>query len=384
MSDSDSGKGSPIIEYRSRTYFRHPKILDNDRNTKLHYLASKGDDESILQHIGNESPMIDPENYMNWTPLMMACRKGYASTVKILLDHRANATKINKYGMNVFHLAVVSGNLELVKLILDHLLIGGISRRHLEKQFSALSLAILFHHEEILEYLFSNHFQIDLATKVTGITPLMFAQAIDNSAAISFLLQNKADIKMKNFLGHTAVDIAVIRQQIKFINPEQKTATAEQPAQKQQEQTEKQNQNLKDMLQGKNVRQVPPPPLPAPPTILPPNLTPNQMPFIVVTPTELFNTPVAYMAPPNVPFNARKSSNISPMDMPPPPPVTPITPLTLTFPRQVFFPPEFSPCQVAYNMVDCYNSDLLNARINSSPGMFFSPPMLNVLSPRMQ
>ncbi|XP_076271385.1 uncharacterized protein LOC143203129 [Rhynchophorus ferrugineus] len=378
MSDDESGKGSPTIDYRPKIQQQHPKILDNDKNTKLHYLVSKGNEETILQYLGKEFPMIDSENYMGWTPLMMACRNGYISTTKILLEHHANATKVNRYGMNIFHLAVVSGKLELVKLILNHLLMGGISRRNLEKLFSTISLAILFRHQDILRFLVSQHFQIDLATKITGITPLMFAQAIDNTAAIKFLLQNKAETETKNFLGHTAVDIAVIRQKIKCINPNQNIMVSEslvQPITKPVT-TRMPIQPITNTIQGKD-------PEPPPPVITHPNLPSSQSPFIAVTPTEYINTPLAYITFPNHAFNTRKSSNVSPMEMPLPPPITPVTPLTISFPRQVFFPPDFSPCQVAYTLADCYNNDLLNTRINTSPGMFFSPPILHVLSPRI-
>ncbi|XP_030767885.1 serine/threonine-protein phosphatase 6 regulatory ankyrin repeat subunit B-like isoform X2 [Sitophilus oryzae] len=383
MSESDSGKDSPCLEFRPKPTFFHPKILDNDRNTALHYAAARGDDESVVEYLEKNSTTVDPENYLGWTPLMMACRRGHLSTVKILLDYRANATLYNKYDMNVLHLCIASGNLKLVELMLEHLLTGGISRRILERNFSTISLAILFQHHSILEFLMKKEFVIDLPTEITKITPLMFAQAIDNSPAISLLLQNKADTKTKNYLGHTAVDIAIIRQQLKFINPDHKfvmsAAQIEQQQQqqsRQQQQTETQNQNLKDMLQGKGLKKQ---------VMLQPSASVNQVPVIMLTP-EMFNSPMTYVASPNLPMAMRKSSNVSPMDVPPPPPVTPITPMTFAFPtRQVFFPPEFSPCGIAYqgSSVDVFNNDLLNSRINSSTGMIYSPTVFSFLSPRM-
>lgn len=70
--------------------------------------------------------------------------------------------------MNALQLSVTSGNLEMTKYILDHLLSGGVSKRVLEDSFSLTSLAILYRHHDILEFLIENHFPIDVATKETG------------------------------------------------------------------------------------------------------------------------------------------------------------------------------------------------------------------------
>jgi len=78
--------------------YRHPKLIDDDRNTKLHYVAAQNDVDGIKAYLRNESQVIDPQNYMGWTPLMMACRRGHFEAVKCLLVHRANATIVNNFG----------------------------------------------------------------------------------------------------------------------------------------------------------------------------------------------------------------------------------------------------------------------------------------------
>lgn len=76
-------------------------IIDDDKNIKLHYSAAAGDEEELLKDLENE-PKIDIENYLGWTPLMMACRNGHLNIVQLLLNHRADATKKNKYGKFVY------------------------------------------------------------------------------------------------------------------------------------------------------------------------------------------------------------------------------------------------------------------------------------------
>lgn len=72
-------------------------ILDNDQNTILHYSAARGKDEDFAKKL-IKNQKLDVQNYLGWTPMMMACRNGRISTVKILLELGADVTKHNKYG----------------------------------------------------------------------------------------------------------------------------------------------------------------------------------------------------------------------------------------------------------------------------------------------
>lgn len=72
-------------------------IIDDDKNTKLHYSAAAGKEEELLKDLENEQK-VDVENYLGWTPLMMGCRNGHINVVQLLLKCGADATKKNKYG----------------------------------------------------------------------------------------------------------------------------------------------------------------------------------------------------------------------------------------------------------------------------------------------
>lgn len=393
MSESDSGRDSPYVDYRPKPTYHHPKQIDDDKNTKLHYSAAKNDVDAIVDYLENESSIVDPENYLKWTPLMMACRHGHFESVKVLLSYRANATLRNKMGMNVLQIAIASGNLEMVEYLLEHFLTGGISKRYLENNFSIISLAILFRHQNILEFLIKKQFQLDIQTHVTGISPLMVAQAIENDNAISTLLNNKVDTKLKNYLGHTAVDIATIRQQMKLFNTnEHKILTQKlSAANHENNQNELQNQQLRTMLQLNK-------PANSPPT-LQALFSPQQLPCIFLSPfpnSPFSNSPsLTYMqfSGSQILPHTRTSSNISPFPIPPPPQVTPISPVAPNSQGQIFFPPNFSPTQPPITIsTQVYNSLLsqshsgssfLNTRLNSSSAMFLSPPVLNFLSPCM-
>lgn len=73
------------------------EIIDDDKNTKLHYLAAFGKwDKISKKQIDRQK--IDIENYLGWTSLMMACRNGFLEMVKMLLDFGADPSRKNKFG----------------------------------------------------------------------------------------------------------------------------------------------------------------------------------------------------------------------------------------------------------------------------------------------
>lgn len=70
---------------------------DDDRNTDLHYAAANGNLDKVINEL-SLGQKIDAENYLGWTPLMMAVRRGHWNVVQYLLEHRADATRKNFFG----------------------------------------------------------------------------------------------------------------------------------------------------------------------------------------------------------------------------------------------------------------------------------------------
>lgn len=71
-------------------------------------------------------------------------------------------------GVSVFLMAVAHGKIELVHLILQHLLNGGVSRMKLESTLSPLSLTILFRRNCVLNFLLIQLFNVNVTTNKTG------------------------------------------------------------------------------------------------------------------------------------------------------------------------------------------------------------------------
>lgn len=78
-----------------------PTYLDEDKNTTLHYCAAVGDKNGVMSELEN-GQKIDPENYLGWTPLMMAARNGQNEIVKVLLENRADSSRCNHFGLYKF------------------------------------------------------------------------------------------------------------------------------------------------------------------------------------------------------------------------------------------------------------------------------------------
>ncbi|EFA03464.1 ankyrin repeat and SAM domain-containing protein 6 [Tribolium castaneum] len=299
-------------------------IVDEDKNTKLHYAAAL-DNLEELEKIVTKKQKLDPENYLGWTPLMMAVKNSQAKAVDLLLCHGADASKKNNFGLNVFAMSVASGDLDMVERLLNHLLCGGISRQSLHKTISPVSLALLFGHDHIFKYLLERHFDPNAATPLTGITPAMFAAALANNKAMKMLMLSNADLSLKNCLGKTASDIAQSRHRKLDIA------------------LKKQQPNV---------------------------------PFFVINQTT--NSPVFQLAPnfASGEGHLRKSSNT----LTPSAPnllcanVTPIAPVTPHTMPQMFFPPNFTPSNYAtpVGAFDSSHLSFLNAAMTPST-MFFSP-----------
>lgn len=77
---------------------KDPNIpVDDDRNRNIHIAAARGDEALVKKEI-QRGAKVDIENYLGWTPLMMAVRNGHYKVTSLLLQHRADATRKNKFG----------------------------------------------------------------------------------------------------------------------------------------------------------------------------------------------------------------------------------------------------------------------------------------------
>ncbi len=119
--------------------------------------------------LSNPSTNVNLANKSGENPLMMAAFDGDLSTVKMLvLDKKA---LVNKTGWAPIHYAATNGHLPIVQFLMAH-----------GAQVNALS--------------------------PSETTPLMMAIGSGNDQLIKYLLDNGADLSMRNHEGYTAIDVA--------------------------------------------------------------------------------------------------------------------------------------------------------------------------------
>eukprot|EP00435_Cladocopium_sp_Y103_P041180 s1967_g11.t1 len=137
--------------------------------------------------------------------MISAVKTGNTTTVRRLVKYAGNVNA-KEHDDNALHWAVYSGNLKIVKLLLD----GG---AYLEvRDFKAntpLHLAVEKGHLEIVKELVKRGAEVN-KPNIDGMTPLHVAAQSDQVDVVMFLLENGADVKAKTslFFGKTAYDVA--------------------------------------------------------------------------------------------------------------------------------------------------------------------------------
>lgn len=216
---------------------------DNRINLKLFDAIRKGDIEHAQQAIEqDQGDSINAKNYLELTPLALACIRGQTEIAKLLLNENA-ADVPDNFGYTLLHQAIGAKNLDLVKLvltncnlikpskcgwtplimacylgnerivqyILDQLkrekMISRAINAYDKHERTALHFAAEFGYVHIIEMLL----KADAAINFNDIrfnTPLHKAVTSQNLDAVKMLIKAGAKLDCKNKLGLTPLDLA--------------------------------------------------------------------------------------------------------------------------------------------------------------------------------
>ncbi len=167
--------------------------------------AAKFDDVSEVQSLikaGVSPNTLDPKgNPM----LVVAIRDKSFKVADLLLTNKAiDVNLTNKTGENPLMMASIDGELPLVETLV------------LKKQanvnktgWAPLHYACTTGKLNVAEFLVANGAKVN-ALSPSETTPLMMAVSSGNELLIKFLLDNGADLRMRNHEGFTAIDVAVL------------------------------------------------------------------------------------------------------------------------------------------------------------------------------
>ncbi|XP_014224152.1 uncharacterized protein LOC106650571 [Trichogramma pretiosum] len=152
-------------------------------STLLHFAASKGDTKlaSMLIHHGASIAVTDSKKT---TPFHIAFEKAYIHDRELdqcwFRDYQFSGNPSDPYGLTFFHLYSATNQVDM------------------------------------LEVLLKRNCKIDMAVKSysffwPGFTALHFAAAFGCKRSLKFLINKNSDIRLKNTLGQTVLDLAVIK-----------------------------------------------------------------------------------------------------------------------------------------------------------------------------
>lgn len=84
----------------------------------LHDAAIKGDFNKLYELLNSSLNLnVNARNILGNSPLALAAFKGDLECVKLLVEHGSNIHSINLYGISIFHSAFFSGNIEIMKYL---------------------------------------------------------------------------------------------------------------------------------------------------------------------------------------------------------------------------------------------------------------------------
>jgi ankyrin repeat protein len=165
--------------------------------------AAKFDDVSEVQSLlkaGVGPNTLDPRgNPM----LIVAIRDKSKKVTDLLLANPAtNVNLANKSGENPLMMAAFDGDLPTVKmLVLD-------KKAAVNKQgWAPIHYAATNGHLQIVQFLMAHGAKVN-ALSPSETTPLMMAVGSNNDELIKYLLDNGADLSLRNHEGYTAIDVA--------------------------------------------------------------------------------------------------------------------------------------------------------------------------------
>ena len=167
--------------------------------------AAKFDDVSTVKLLiskGVSSNTVDPKgNPM----LILAIRDKSTKVTQLLLkDPNIDVDLSNTYGETPLMIASIEGDLPVVKelILQNHARVDHIGWTPMHYACSKGQL-------EVAQFLVANGAVVD-STSLNGTTPLMMTVQSGNEELIRFLLDQGADISVRNSMGYSAIDIADI------------------------------------------------------------------------------------------------------------------------------------------------------------------------------
>jgi len=164
----------------------------------------------LVEHSNRVLEAIDNDSIVLLKKLLQG---GYNINQKVILGHEyeldePDETTILFYAIRRF------ASLDIINLLIEF---GADIKELNEDGLSTLDIAIKFKRLDIVKLSIDSGIDVNISTRKSGITPLMLASCFSDTAIVSFLLENGANINQKDKSGLRAKDYAKKLGQSKMI-----------------------------------------------------------------------------------------------------------------------------------------------------------------------
>ncbi|XP_067995840.1 nuclear factor NF-kappa-B p100 subunit isoform X2 [Melanerpes formicivorus] len=164
----------------------------------------------VIVSIPNQQ-IINISNNLQQTPLHLAVITKQPQVVQVLLQARADPTLLDRYGNSLLHLALQTGNEEMLRILLSHL---GSAAPYLLRLPSFLGLlpvhlAVKAKSLSCLDLLVRKGADVNAVERQGGRTPLHLAVEMENLNMATHLVKKLgADVNSRTFAGNTPLHLA--------------------------------------------------------------------------------------------------------------------------------------------------------------------------------
>jgi len=139
------------------------------------------------------------------TVLMYAMVSADVNEVKLLIKRGADVNAVNNLGETALSGSAQRGNISITKLLLDNGAKVNVETH--QWGITAFMLAVYHQHFDIAKLLLEHGSNINHQS-ITGFTELMYSAEGNRIESTRFLIQEGADLDIKDHLGQTALSIA--------------------------------------------------------------------------------------------------------------------------------------------------------------------------------
>ncbi|XP_050786791.1 B-cell lymphoma 3 protein [Gopherus flavomarginatus] len=184
---------------------------DEDGDTALHIAVAQGNlpiAQRLVSLFLQGQRDLDIYNNLRQTPLHLAVITTQPSLVKLLLSHGASPMALDRHGQTSVHLACEHGSPRCLRELLE----WGSSRPDLEARnyegLTPLHISVATSNRDMVLLLLEHGADIDAVDIKSGRSPLLHAVENNSLDMVELLIQNGANVNAQSYAGCTALHVA--------------------------------------------------------------------------------------------------------------------------------------------------------------------------------